>query len=139
VLPTPTFITANNEGSGGSTSLYANPRRPGGGLSTPYFPVNRPRAKGEYAMSLMPSSSHVSRVPFVSMVRVDPHEHRLDEDEIPPRHWFTRTGLTNGRHAKLHKTLPGNRLSRWYCTCSVAMGTPRTLMYLWILRSCFGP
>jgi hypothetical protein len=34
------------------------------------------------------------------------HEHRLDEDKIQPRHWFTRTGLTNGRHAKLRATLP---------------------------------
>jgi hypothetical protein len=36
------------------------------------------------------------------------HEHRLDQDEIKPRHWFTRTGLTNGRHANLHThtTLP---------------------------------
>jgi hypothetical protein len=34
------------------------------------------------------------------------HEHRLDEDEIKPRHWFTRTWLTNGRYAKLHTTLP---------------------------------
>jgi hypothetical protein len=34
------------------------------------------------------------------------HEHRLDEGEIKPRHWFTRTGLTNGRHSKLHTALP---------------------------------
>jgi hypothetical protein len=37
------------------------------------------------------------------------HEQRLDEDEIKPRHWFTRclqTGLANGRHSKLHTTLP---------------------------------
>jgi 2'-5' RNA ligase len=34
------------------------------------------------------------------------HEHRLDEDEIKPRHWFARAGLTNGRRAKLHTTLP---------------------------------
>jgi hypothetical protein len=31
--------------------------------------------------------------------------HRLDEDEIQPRHWFTCTGLTNGRHSKPHTTL----------------------------------
>jgi hypothetical protein len=34
------------------------------------------------------------------------HERRLDGDEIKPRHWFTRAGLANGRHAKLHTTLP---------------------------------
>jgi hypothetical protein len=34
------------------------------------------------------------------------HEHRLDKDEIKPRHWFTCTGLTNERHVKLHATLP---------------------------------
>jgi hypothetical protein len=34
------------------------------------------------------------------------HEHRLDEDEIKPRHWFTRTGLANGRRARLHTALP---------------------------------
>jgi hypothetical protein len=34
------------------------------------------------------------------------HKHRLDEDEIKPRHWFTHTGLTNGRRSKLHATLP---------------------------------
>jgi hypothetical protein len=37
--------------------------------------------------------------------RVDPQTRtpigpRREEDEIPPRHWFTRAGLTNGRHAK---------------------------------------
>jgi hypothetical protein len=34
------------------------------------------------------------------------------KDEIPPRHWFTRTGLTNGRHAKRHATLPTARQAR---------------------------
>ena len=34
------------------------------------------------------------------------HEHRLDEDGIQPRHWLAYTGLTNGRHAKRHTTLP---------------------------------
>jgi hypothetical protein len=33
-------------------------------------------------------------------------QHRLDEDEIKQRHWFTRTGLTNGRRSKLRTTLP---------------------------------
>jgi hypothetical protein len=34
------------------------------------------------------------------------HEHRSDEDEMKAPHWFTHTRLTNGRHAKLHTTLP---------------------------------
>jgi hypothetical protein len=40
---------------------------------------------------------------YVPAPRVDdPHKHeqRLDEDEIKPRHWFTRSGLANGRHSK---------------------------------------
>jgi hypothetical protein len=36
-------------------------------------------------------------------------EHRLCEDEIQPRGWFTQIWLTNGRHAKLHTT-PTRRL-----------------------------
>jgi hypothetical protein len=34
------------------------------------------------------------------------HEHRLDEEEIQSRDWSTCTRLANGRHAKLHTTLP---------------------------------
>jgi hypothetical protein len=30
----------------------------------------------------------------------------LDEEESKPRHWFTSSGLTNGRRSKLHTTLP---------------------------------
>jgi hypothetical protein len=42
--------------------------------------------------------------PDPSAARVRPANTNADwtEDKIKPRHWFTRTGLTNGRHAKLH-------------------------------------
>jgi hypothetical protein len=41
-------------------------------------------------------------------VRVDPTNKNTDwtEEEMKPHHWFTRTWLTNGRHAKLHTSLP---------------------------------
>jgi hypothetical protein len=42
-------------------------------------------------------------------------QHRLDEDEMKARHWFTRTGLTNGRHAKRHTT-PTNTNTDWMTT-----------------------
>jgi hypothetical protein len=42
------------------------------------------------------------------MARVCPTNTNADwtKTKSRPRHWFTRTGLTNGRHAKLHATLP---------------------------------
>jgi hypothetical protein len=52
------------------------------------------------------------------------HEHRLDEDEIKPSHWSTRTGLTNGRHAQLHTTLP-MRFPGW------PLGTFSVLSQMW--------
>jgi hypothetical protein len=82
-------ITSSNPGNAGNTSLYAKPRNPGGGFCVEYLPVNKPSPSGLYAISLIPSSSHVSRVPLVS----------------------------------------GKRDSRWYCTCSVAIGTLRFAMY----------
>jgi hypothetical protein len=47
----------------------------------------------------------------------------LDEDEGKPRHGFTHTGLTNGRHSKLHTqhtTLPAARVVREAAVAAVA-------------------
>jgi hypothetical protein len=57
------------------------------------------------------------------------HKHRLDDDEIKARHWFTRTGLTNGRHAKRHATLPGEELRAGFPPDAVA-GPARVLPQL---------
>jgi hypothetical protein len=49
-------------------------------------------------------------------VRVCPTNSNTDwtEDEIKPRHWCTRTGLTNGRRSKLHATLPMTLVLRFF-------------------------
>src|SRR5439155_20496711 len=41
-------------------------RFPGGGFATPYFPVRRPIASGEYASSVTPRSRHARSRPLVS-------------------------------------------------------------------------
>jgi hypothetical protein len=56
--------------------------------------------------------SRARRTPS-TVVRVCPTNTNNDwtKTKIQPRHWFTYTWLTNGRHAKLYTTLPMVSLS----------------------------
>jgi hypothetical protein len=61
------------------------------------------------------------------------HEQRFDEEEMKALHWFTRAGLINGRHSKLHTTLPlGKFVSRMNAETDSIL-----LLCAFLLRSVF--
>ena len=56
-----------------------------------------------------------------------------------PRGEYAIMRMPSSSHVSFVPLNSGKRLRRWYCTCSVAIGTPRLDMYACTRRSCSGP